>query len=272
MLRQLTTRLPRASSQLRTFTSVRSIDEPSSNYKPGKEGFAPGMPHPPGSSPAPSPPPAPRTVESLPEMSKSHEHKANGTPTQKFELEMTKLRHAYQREHYQGQDKLRAENERQRKGALRRLQAKQQKDREENQQRLDFELLMQPDGLTGAERQEKVAEFVQERKAQRAANYQKSCEVAAEKRLESMVRLYHAAEDFVTLENLDAKINEFYEAGLMQSKFVPTVQDMVAEVVEGGGEVSHADLVKREQELRDALDGTVSGGKIGMEAVVAKSS
>ncbi|KAG0049765.1 hypothetical protein BGZ83_005413 [Gryganskiella cystojenkinii] len=270
MLRQLTTRLPRATSQLRTFTTVRTIDEPSANYRPGKEGFAPGMPHPPGSSPAPSPPPAPRTVEDLPEMSKSHDHKAHGSPTQKFELEMTKLRHAYQREHFQGQDALRTEKERQRKGSLRRLQLKQAGDREDNEKRLEFERLMQPAGSSGPERHERFAQFVQERKAQRVANFQKREEAASEERLESMVRLYHAAEDFVTFENLDAKVNEFFEAGKQGKVYVPTVQDMVVEVNEGGGKISHADLVSREQELRDALDGTVSGGKIGIDAVKAK--
>ncbi|KAK3844200.1 MAG: hypothetical protein J3R72DRAFT_439141 [Linnemannia gamsii] len=281
MLRHICTRaVPRATYQIRTLTSARSVEEPSANYRPGKEGFAAGMPHPPGSSASPLPPPAPRTVESLPEMSKKHQIKANGSPKQKYEFEMTKLRHTYQREHFKGEDAKRGETERQRKGSLRRLQARQATDRVENERRLAFERLMEPsvqDGqgqaLTGAERQAQVAEFVKERQVRRQANFQKREERASEDRLDSMIRLYHAADEFVTMENLDAKINEFYETGLtLQSKvYVTGVQEMVSDVMESGGQVSHAGLLKREQELKDVLDGTVSGGKVGYEGAKAKA-
>ncbi|KAF9902496.1 hypothetical protein EC991_004828 [Linnemannia zychae] len=281
MLRHISTRaVPRATYQIRTLTSARSVEEPSANYRRGKEGFAAGMPHPPGSSASPLPPPAPRTVESLPEMSKKHEIKANGSPKQKFEFEMTKLRHTYQREHLKSEDANRTEFERQRKGSLRRLQARQAADRAENERRLAFERLMEPLGqngeakaLSGAERQAQVAEFVKERKVRRQANFQKQEERASEERLDAMIRLYHAADSFVTMENLDAKINEFYETGLtLQSKVYATgVQEMVSDVMESGGQVSHAGLLKREQELKDALDGTVSGGKVGYEGAKAKA-
>ncbi|KAF9191805.1 hypothetical protein BGZ51_006689 [Haplosporangium sp. Z 767] len=276
MLRQITRTLPRSGTYIRGFTSARSVEEPSANYRPGKEGFAPGMPHPPGSSASPMPPPAPRTVDSLPEMSKKHQIKANGSPEQKYKFEMTKLRHTYQREYLEGEEAHRIEQKRQRGGALRRLQARQQEDRLENQRRLAFERLMQPNGelaATGAERQAQVAKFVKERKIKRQANFQKKEELASEKRLDAMIRLYHAADDFVTMENLDAKVNEFYETGLtMQSKAIATgVEDLVADVMETGGQVSYGDLMKREQELKDALDGTVSGGKIGYEGAKAKT-
>ncbi|KAF9150045.1 hypothetical protein BG015_008126 [Linnemannia schmuckeri] len=280
MLRHINRALPRATYQIRTLTSARSVEEPSANYRPGKEGFAAGMPHPPGSSASPLPPPAPRTVDSLPEMSKKHQIKANGTPEQKYKLEMTKLRHTYQREHFKGEDAKRVEIERQRKGSLRRLQARQAVDRAENERRLSFELLMQPSAqngqgaaLTGAERQAQVAEFVKERKIRRQANFQKREERASEDRLDAMIRLYHAADDFVTMENLDAKVNEFYETGLtLQSKvYVTGVQEMVSDVMESGGQVSYAGLLKREQELKDVLDGTVSGGKVGYEGAKAKA-
>ncbi|KAF9130862.1 hypothetical protein BGW39_002556 [Mortierella sp. 14UC] len=281
MLRHICTRaVPRTTYQIRTLTSARSVEEPSANYRPGKEGFAAGMPHPPGSSASPLPPPAPRTVESLPEMSKKHQIKANGAPKQKYEFEMTKLRHAYQREHFKGEDAKRTEIERQRKGSLRRLQARQAADRVENERRLAFERLMEPSAqngqaqaLTGAECQAQVAEFVKERKVRRLANFQKREERASEERLDAMIRLYHAADDFVTMENLDAKVNEFYETGLtLQSKvYVTGVQEMVSDVMESGGQVSHAGLLKREQELKDVLDGTVSGGKVGYEGAKAKA-
>ncbi|KAG0300910.1 hypothetical protein BGZ98_008779 [Dissophora globulifera] len=284
MLRQITRRLPRSSTQLRSFTSARSIeeptgrsvDQPSENYRPGKEGFAPGMPHPPGSSASPLPTPAPRTVESIPEMSKKHQIKASGSPAQKHKLEMTKLRHAYQREHLVGQEAKRTERERQRRGSLRRLQEHQAEDRLENERRLSFERLMQPNGelaKSGPERQAQVVEFVKQRKVRRVANFQKAEEQASERRLDAMIRLYHAADDFVTLENLDAKVHEFYETGLtLQSKvYEPQVPDMVADVLENGGQVSHANLLRREQELKDALEGTVSGGKIGYEGAKAKA-
>ncbi|KAF8935850.1 hypothetical protein EDD21DRAFT_390845 [Dissophora ornata] len=276
MLRQITRTLPRSAIQFRTFTSARSIDEPSVNYRPGKEGFAPGMPHPPGSSPSPLPPPAPRTVESLPEMSKKHQIKANGSPAQKYKLEMTKIRHSYQREHFTGQDVKRKETARQRKGSLYRLQARQAEDRAENEQRLDFERLMQPNGeiaASGPAHQTQVAEFVQQRKVKRQANFQKVEERASEKRLDAMIRLYHAADDFVTMDNLDAKVNEFYETGLTlhNTGYLPGVQDLVSDVMENGGQVSHPNLLKREQELKDALDGTVSGGKVGYEGAKVKA-
>jgi hypothetical protein len=88
-----------------------------------------------------------------------------------------------------------------------------------------------------------------------------------------MIRLYHASEDFVTMENLDAKVNEFYETGLtLQNKvYVHGVPDMVADVMENGGQVSYVNLLKREQELKDALEGTVAGGKIGSESVKART-
>ncbi|KAG9068598.1 hypothetical protein KI688_010874 [Linnemannia hyalina] len=280
MLRHINRALPRATHQIRTLTSARSVEEPSANYRPGKEGFAAGMPHPPGSSASPLPPPAPRTVDSVPEMSKKHQIKENGTPEQKYKLEMTKLRHTYQREHFKSEDSKRVEIERQRKGSLRRLQARQAVDRAENERRLSFELLMQPSAqneegaaLTGADRQAQVAEFVKERKVRRQANFQKREERTSEDRLDAMIRLYHAADDFVTMENLDAKVNEFYETGLtLQSKvYVTGLQEMVSDVMESGGQVSHAGLLKREQELKDVLDGTVSGGKVGYEGAKAKA-
>ncbi|KAG0248286.1 hypothetical protein BG011_000232 [Mortierella polycephala] len=274
MLRQITRTLPRSSTYIRGFTSARSVDEPSANYRPGKEGFAPGMPHPPGSSASPTPPPAPRTVDSLPEMSKKHLIKAKGSPDQKYKFEMTKLRHTYQKEHYEGQEAHRIEQQRQRNGALRRLQIRQEEDRIENRRRLAFERLMDPSkalGATGAERKAQVAEFVRERKIKRQANFQKAEELASKKRLDAMIRLYHAADDFVTMENLDTKVNEFYEAGqTMQGKaYTIGVDDLVTDVMETGGQVSYVDLMKREQDLKDALDGTVSGGKVGYEIAKA---
>ncbi|KAG0213528.1 hypothetical protein BGX28_004164 [Mortierella sp. GBA30] len=276
MLRHITRTLPRSASQIRTLSSARSAEEPSVNYRPGKEGFAPGIPHPRGSSASPLPPPQPRTVDSLPEMSKKHQIKVNGSPEQKYKLEMTKLRHSYQREHLEGETVKRTEKEKQRAGSLRKLQYQQRDDRIDNERRLAFERLMQPNGemaATGAERQAQVAQFVQARKVKRQENFQKREEEASEKRLDAMIRLYHAADDFVTMENLDAKVNEFYETGLtLQSKvYVSGVEDMVSDVMENGGEVSFQDLLKREQELKDALDGTVSGGKVGYEGAKAKS-
>ncbi|KAG0332665.1 hypothetical protein BG004_001157 [Podila humilis] len=274
MLRQITRTIPRTAPSVRSFTSARSVDEPSSNYRPGKEGFAPGIAHPRGASSAPPVPPAPRTVDSLPEMSKKHQRKANGTPDQRYQLEMTKLRHAYQREHFQSQDTKRTETERQRRGALKRLQTRQQADRLENEQRLAFEQLMKPIGQagTGPERQQQVMDFVAERKIKRQQNFEQREQRASEERLDAMIRLYHAADDFITMENLDAKVNEFYETGLtLQTKvYVPTVPEMVTDVMENGGQVSYPNLLKREQELKDALDGTVAGGKIGYEAAKAK--
>ncbi|KAG0367693.1 hypothetical protein BC939DRAFT_453563 [Gamsiella multidivaricata] len=274
MLRQIARALPRPTTQVRAFTSARSVEEPSTNYRPGKEGFAPGIPHPPGSSASPMPPPAPRTVESLPKMSRKHQMKANGSPAQKYKLEMTKIRHTYQREHFEGQDVKRAEIERQRKGSMRRLQERQTKDRQENEHRLSFERLMQPNGemaVSGPERQAQVAEFVKQRRIQRRENYQKAEERASERRMDAMIRLYHAADDFVTMENLDAKVNEFYETGmtLYNKAYLLGVQDMVSDVMENGGQVSYVNLLKREQELKDALEGTVMGGKIGYESAKA---
>ncbi|KAF9917814.1 hypothetical protein BX616_011231 [Lobosporangium transversale] len=275
MLRQITRNLSRPTGYIRTFSSARSIEDPSVNYRPGKEGFAPGMPHPPGTTSSPHPPPEPRTTDSLPEMSKKHQIKANGTPEQKYKLEMTKLRHTYQREYLEEQSVERVETQRQRKGSLRRLQERQAKDRLENERRIAFERLMQPNGeiaASGPDRQAQVAEFVKARKIKRQANYQQAEARASEKRLDAMIQLYHSADNFVTIENLDAKVNEFYETGLtLQSKvYLSDVQDMVADVMENGGQVSYANLLKREQELKDALDGTVSGGKIGYESVKAK--
>ncbi|KAF9431183.1 hypothetical protein BGZ94_007634 [Podila epigama] len=279
MLRQITRVIsrPQASTSLRLFTSAteRSINEPSVNYRPGKEGFAPGIPHPKGTSPAPKPTPPPRTVDSLPQMSAKHTRKTVTSPEQKYKLEMTKLRHTYQREHFESEDAKRAETERQRGGALRRIQALQNKDRIENEQRLAFEKLMKPadQAASGPERQAKVAEFVRNRKIKRQQNYNLAQEQASEQRLDAMIRLYHAAEDFVTMENLDAKVNEFYETSLtLQRKvFDPSVSEMVSDVMENGGQISHAQLLKREQELKDALDGTVAGGKISYEGAKALS-
>ncbi|KAF9436720.1 hypothetical protein BGZ76_003162 [Entomortierella beljakovae] len=277
MLRQIARTISTPKTQIRSITSVRSVDEPSANFRAGKEGFAPGMPHPPGTSPSPAPAPAPRTVESLPKMSQKHQIKPDSTPAQKFKFEMTKLRHEYQKEHFAGEDIKRSQNEKDRAGSLRRLQRRQENDRVENEQRLSFEKLMQPNGemgLSGPEHQAQIAEFVKARKVKRQENFRQVEERASEKRLDAMIKLYHSAEDFVTMENLDAKINEFYEAGLtMQSKvYVPGVQDMVADVMDGGGQVSYPDLLKREEELRDALEGTVSGGRMGYENVKGSES
>ncbi|KAF9918033.1 hypothetical protein BGZ65_012639, partial [Modicella reniformis] len=213
----------------------RSVEEPSANYRPGKEGFAPGMPHPPGSSASPPPPPTPRTVDSIPPMSKKHEVKVKGSPNQRFKLEMTKLRHNYQREHLIQEQSKREEIQWQRGGALRKLQARQARDREENQGRLSFEQLMQPNEgmtITGPERQAQVMEFVNQRRIKRQENYRLAEERLSEERMDAMIRLFHAAGDFVTMENLDAKVHEFYEAGMtMQNKvYVLDVQDMVADV------------------------------------------
>lgn len=234
------------------------------------------MPHPPGASASPPTPPAPRTVDSLPEMSKKHDIKANGSSEQKFKLEMTKRRHNYLREHLKDEESKRVETRRQRRGALKRLQERQAQDRSDNVNRLSFERLMQPNSelaASGPERQSQVVEFVKQRKIKRQENYRQAQEQASESRLDAMIRLYHASEDFVTMENLDAKVNEFYETGLtLQNKvYVHGVPDMVADVMENGGQVSYVNLLKREQELKDALEGTVAGGKVGSESVKTRT-
>jgi hypothetical protein len=205
-------------------------------------------------------------------MSKKHEIKARGSSEQRYKLEMTKRRHAYLREYLSGEEAKRVETKKQRGGALKRLQVRQEQDRDENRRRLSFERLMQPNAgmaISGPERQAQVIEFVKERKIKRQENYRLAEEQASERRLDAMIRLYHASDDFVTMENLDAKVNEFYETGLtLQNKvYVPDVQDMVADVMENGGQVSYVNLLRREQELKDALEGTVAGGKIGYENV-----
>ncbi|KAF9973666.1 hypothetical protein BGZ73_003104 [Actinomortierella ambigua] len=251
----------------------KSVEEPSVNYRPGKEGFAPGVPHPRGSSAAPLPPPEPRTVEDLPAMSKKHDYKAHGTPKQQYEYEMTKLRHSFQRDHLKDEARKRTKQTEQRQQALKNLQARQEADRIENEKRKAFEQLMQPQGYgTGAERKQRVAEFVAARKEQRIANFRQREEQQSEERLDNLIRLYHAAEDFITHENLDRKVNEFYEQTLSLSTqlYIERVGDMVRNVADNGGVVSSQDLAKREQDLKDALDGTVLGGKVGYESAKAK--
>ncbi|KAG0243717.1 hypothetical protein BGW41_001590 [Actinomortierella wolfii] len=251
----------------------QSVEEPSENYRPGKEGFAPGIPHPRGSSAAPLPPPEPRTVDDLPNMSKKHDYKAHGTPKQQYEYEMTKLRHEFQRDHLKDEAKSRAKQAERRKRSLEALQARQEADRIENRKRLEFERLMHPQGYgTGAERKQRVMEFVAARKEKRLANFRQREEQQSEERLDHLIRLYHAAEDFVTYENLDRKVNEFYEQSLSLGPqlYTERVSDMVRNVADNGGVVSSQDLVKREQDLKDALDGTVLGGKIGYESAKAK--
>ncbi|KAF9160379.1 hypothetical protein DFQ27_004843 [Actinomortierella ambigua] len=282
MLRSTFHQLQRAGSSV-SFTAARasysttigrkSVEEPSVNYRPGKEGYAPGMPHARGSSAAPMPPPEPRTAEDLPNMSKKHDYKAHGTPKQQYDYEMTKLRHSFQRDHLKDEAHKRSRQTEQRQKSLKKLQARQEADRIANEKRQAFETLMHPVGYgTGAERKQRVAEFVEARKEQRLANFHKREEQESEERLDNLIRLYHAAEDFVTHENLDRKVNEFYEQSLSMGTqlYTDRVGDMVRNVVDNGGVVSSQDLAKREQDLKDALDGTVLGGKVGYESAKTK--
>ncbi|CAG8507424.1 1796_t:CDS:1 [Acaulospora colombiana] len=90
-------------------------------------------------------------------------------------------------------------------------------------------------------------------------------------RLNHLISLYHSASDFVTLNNLDAKIEEaFGDAVHFRRVYTSTLDDMQKDYQEMGG-ISVEEARKRLLQIQEILDGT-SRGRPGLDMIETSDS
>ncbi|KAL1923851.1 uncharacterized protein VTP21DRAFT_8831 [Calcarisporiella thermophila] len=107
-------------------------------------------------------------------------------------------------------------------------------------------------------------ETIDQRAQLRAANRRSRLERLSQHRLNQLMKLYHNTEEFVTPSNLEEKLDAF-----MRSPRVPfreTLDDMISQQQ---GAAQRDKLVRsRMEQLREVLDGTVMGGKLGVDGII----
>ncbi|CAG8784799.1 25579_t:CDS:2, partial [Dentiscutata erythropus] len=80
-----------------------------------------------------------------------------------------------------------------------------------------------------------------------------------QERLNHLIDLYHRTSSFVTLNNLDSKIDEAFNK--TQRVYTNTLDDMQMDYNEMGGGVSDEEVLKRLNQIYDILEGTSHGKK-----------
>lgn len=86
-------------------------------------------------------------------------------------------------------------------------------------------------------------------------------QVKSEERLSLLMRLYHSSGDFVTYENLNAKLDEFIAAPNVSHN--PTLEELQADV----GYKERKIVKMRMEKLQEVLEGKMMGDKLAAEGV-----
>ncbi|CAG8812631.1 hypothetical protein C2G38_2199713 [Gigaspora rosea] len=82
-----------------------------------------------------------------------------------------------------------------------------------------------------------------------------------------LLSLYHDASSFVTLNNLDAKIDEAFTNPHPRNVYAHALEDMQIEYQEASG-VSENEILRRLGQIKDTLDGTShSGVHLGLDMI-----
>ncbi|RUS21651.1 hypothetical protein BC937DRAFT_91943 [Endogone sp. FLAS-F59071] len=267
-----------------------------SDYIPGKRGYAPGFEPPPQKS-KPKDPSTGNTQELLskPDATISNTVTAKTVVTaaatapkisgndvmRRFREEMHQRRFNYVQELLQKQEKRKIVSERKQKEATLKMQKQRAIDAEAKEKAILHEASVLLNlGLgkveTAAETLAEAEIMVATAKAKDETKNETESEVImtqlrpsvlrsreqakSDERLSLLMRLYHSSKDFVTYENLDAKLDEFIAAPNVS--YSPTLEELQADV----GYKERKIVKMRMEKLQEALEGMM-GDNLAAEGV-----
>ncbi|GAB5591358.1 hypothetical protein Unana1_06258 [Umbelopsis nana] len=243
--------------------SVRCYSSSSSDYIPGHRGYAPGFAPPANTRNSPKPSrktPLETTLTSHLPSSQRKVESQSGMNTYR-EAVRTK-RSEYAQELLTAHAQRRQQSKQKQDENVRDLNAKRQQLLTEKQAAISHEQeviheLELDSALPSAE-----SETLEARTAQRLQNLRSQKRAQSDARLNKLLAIYHNASNFITKENLDSKI----EALIVQENRPPFLQNFEdLKSNQDFGDVQQ--LQRREAMLRDVMEGTVNGHKIGARAV-----
>ncbi|OMJ12617.1 hypothetical protein AYI69_g9347 [Smittium culicis] len=131
-------------------------------------------------------------------------------------------------------------------------------------------------GSTGKIRPPRVSVSypIEENKKVAAIRKQRRDAIEAEKkqkRLEDLVNLYHNSSSYITLDNLDYKISEFFSSA--SGTHYMTLEELVESRHDNGGLITASESLKRTVQLQNALNSTFGHDeKIGLERIIEWSN
>ncbi|PWA02467.1 hypothetical protein BB558_001387 [Smittium angustum] len=95
-------------------------------------------------------------------------------------------------------------------------------------------------------------------------------EMKKQKRLESLVNLYHSTSSFVTYENMDDKVAEFFSSAKVSLYY--GIGELLDEKKKNGGLLTDLELKDRAKELLNTLSGTSGDdSQIGIDGIIEYS-
>ncbi|CAG8478440.1 2214_t:CDS:1 [Dentiscutata erythropus] len=99
-------------------------------------------------------------------------------------------------------------------------------------------------------------------------NYKRFQSMKRQEGLSHLLSLYHDSSNFVTLNNLDAKIDEAFTNPHPRNVYAHALEDMQIEYQEASGGVNENEILRRLGQIKDILDGTShSGIHLGLDMI-----
>ncbi|KAF7729018.1 hypothetical protein EC973_005049 [Apophysomyces ossiformis] len=221
------------------------------DYVPGVRGYAPGFAPPEGTRESPKIARKRRDPGlSLP----SHLPKAEGSsssatttettsPQKQYREDLRSLRHAYARELLEKHGRREAASAMKRAAEEERIQTQKKALEEERAQKKQHELEV----IQMLELELPKSEEQMDRKAQRSTNRQAHEKTLRDQRMKQLIKLYGSTADFVTLENLDAKVDE-----VLHHRRPPFVTNTVSDMIDTPAAEAE-EVEKRKALIREAM-------------------
>ncbi|KAJ2963456.1 hypothetical protein NQZ79_g1582 [Umbelopsis isabellina] len=246
--------------------AIRCYSSSSSEYIPGRRGYAPGFA-------------APANSKSKPKSSKqtplettlaSHLPGAKATSAKpEAKSKMNEYRDAVRSKRFEyAQELLTAHAQRKQTSQQKQdqnskdLQSKRDKMLEEKKAAITHEQEVIHELELDSALPTTESENRDQRRAQRLQNYRSQKHAQSDARLNRLLSIYHDSNNFITKDNLESKITDLIEQEY-RPPFLQTYEDMRTSVDVGDIQV----LQRREAELRDVMEGTVSGQHVGVRAI-----
>ncbi|KAJ1817723.1 hypothetical protein LPJ60_004692 [Coemansia sp. RSA 2675] len=274
----------------------------SSNYVPGKQGYAPGFPPPKNFRDAPKAKLPPKLASDLPQpKDRSRDEPKASSVAKQYREKLRQLRFGYMHDHLVGQEAKREKNKRSLAVAREIQMDRREKLRKERavyeaqvrDDPLSAANVMNPEGRTMLSNVD-AAEVPQEppqstepvgyrlapprvtismpeaANAARTSERQRNWRVAGERRhvdnVQALMNLFHDAESFVHYGNLDKKIYDFLNVLAVSQR---TLAEMIDGLNENGGVTTAPEVARRTTELRNTLQGTTGrSSRLGYDGLV----
>lgn len=187
-------------------------------------------------------------------------------PKTAYREKMTQLRKTFAQEHIIRTKKIEEQEKLQREEL-------ESKSRAIDQDIQEFKQQQQPGNLSGRttkedpifrSRRKMWAEFVKERQQRRYQHYVSTMNEQSSRRVNNLLYLYHAASNFITVENMESKIAAALEnpTGSLHMKSYDGLKMTV-----DSGKFTGAVANEREAMVKDILMGTSSHGKTGLSDI-----